>query len=427
MDHTDGAVRLPRPATSISSRLLLIVLCVLLGLGAVLLTTTIQAEREARDQVRQTNAILRTLGRTLQAGLDAETGQRGYVLTGDPQYLTPYTRGRAAWLDEIDQLEVQLMRNGSQRQVELAEQLRELATRKLDELAATVNMIREDRREEALQVIDSDVGKQLMDAIRIAIGQLQEEELAILEQAVVQAEQREAFSIPMVAGIGVLLVLLMVLGLWLERRTTLAEAAARDTMALREARERSDLLARELNHRVKNLFAVILAIVSRSGREETDVKEAMSKLRDRIHALSVAHSVSIGQLETRSAALQDLAEAALAPYRDGPARITLEGPPVSLPVVAVTPLGLILHELSTNAAKYGALCTDQGSLDIQWETTQDDVVLRWRERGVRLDPEAVTEGFGSVMMRSSARQLDGEIEIEPTREGLHARLRFPIM
>ncbi|QPH52874.1 sensor histidine kinase [Pontivivens ytuae] len=427
MDTTDGAVRPRRPTTSISSRLLLIVLCVLLGVGAAMLTLTIRAEREAREQVRQTNAILRTLSTTLQAGIDAETGQRGYVLTGDPQYLTPYTRARAIWLDQIDQLEVELMRGGTQRQVELAEQVRELATRKLDELAASVVLIREDRRDEAIARIESDRGKQIMDAFRIAISQLQDEELAVLEQAVVRAEQREAFSIPVVGIIGVLLVLLMMLGLWLERRTTLAEAAARDAAALREARERSDLLARELNHRVKNLFAVILAIISRSSRDESDVQTALGKVRDRVHALSVAHSVSIGQLETRAAALQDLAEAALAPYRDTGAQITIEGPAVSLPISAVTPLGLILHELSTNAAKYGALCRDGGALDIRWETTRDGVELHWQERGVTLDPADVTEGFGSVMMRSSARQLDGEIEVEPTPEGLRARLRIPIM
>lgn len=417
-------------ATRIPSRVLIITLgIIMLAIGAAL-AHALFAERAARNQVELTTEILSLLRGTLRAGVDAETGQRGFLLTGQADYLEPFRRGEAIWLPTIDRLDKKLSGIATPSQEQALIRIRDLATRKLAELNQTIELATANRQAEALAVVQTDEGQEIMEDFRLIVAQLEDEEQVLLADALNNARVVEARTIPILVFLGLSIIGLVVLGFWLERRTAMAEAAARDIAAVRQARERSDLLARELNHRVKNLFAVIISIVGLSGRGETDVKKVVTGIRSRIHALSLAHAVSQGQLDTKIVELRDVLSATLEPYDDGDGRIVLEGPVVELPVKAVTPLGLVAHELATNAAKYGALCAPEGRISIRWTLRAgedgEEVELVWEEHGgpdVSIDP---TDGFGSIMMKQAARQLAGTLDRDWLPDGVRARLSFPM-
>ena len=419
------------------SRVLIALLAlVLLGIG-VALFQAITSERGARAQVARTAEVLRELRTVLRVGLDAETGQRGFLLTDDEAYLVPYEDGARNWQASLDALEAALGPDATPGQVAAVGRMRVLAEQKLDELAATIALAREGRRDEALALVATDEGQRLMDAFRGEVTALEDEEQLILSGELGRAEAVGARTLPVLGVLGLAVVGLAAMGLWLERRTARAEAAAREADQLRRARERSDLLARELNHRVKNLFAVILSIVSLSGRGATDAKALVATLRERIHALSLAHEVSQGQLDAKLVGLGDVLSATLAPHRASNGkvapegeRIALVGPQVDLPVRAVTPLGLLAHELATNAAKHGALSVPGGRVRIEWtvEEGADPPVVRmhWRERGGPAVARPDEEGFGSLMIRQAAAQLEGSVERRWTPAGLEAELAFPL-
>ena len=438
-------------STRVPSRVLIAVLYVVLAGIGIALFQSVGAERAAREQVALTTDVLRNLRTALRLGLDAETGQRGFLLTNDPAYLAPYERGAREWLGAIDALDRSLEGIATEGQAAAIERMRGLATAKLDEFARTIELARSGRRDEALALVASDEGQGLMNSFREEVAALEDEEQLILSAALARAELVEARTLPILAFLALAVIGLVVLGLWLERRTALAEAEAREADELRRARERSDLLTRELNHRVKNLFAVILSIVAPSGRGATDVKDLVRKIRERIHALSLAHAVSQGQLDQKLVGLRDVLAATLEPYiavgseasddASAAPRVALQGPAVELPVRSVKPIGLVAHELATNAAKYGALSVPEGRVVIEWtlEGREEDAVgagengtnermvrLRWTERDGPATSEPAHSGFGSIMLRQAASQLRGTVERRWTPDGLVAEIAFPL-
>jgi PAS domain S-box-containing protein len=204
-----------------------------------------------------------------------------------------------------------------------------------------------------------------------------------------------------------------------------------DHQALEEAQK---LLTRELNHRVKNLFAIANGMVSMTARTAKDPKDMATALRGRLSALSRAHEL----VQPVSAAdvgagpdveLARLIEAVLDPYKQsGPNRIIIEGPRVPVGSNTTTSLALVLHELATNAAKYGCLSCEEGELSIRW-TVQDEMVdLAWTESGGPLIEKAPSfEGFGTQLsQRSITGQLGGTLEREWQPEGLRVRMTLPL-
>jgi len=415
------------------SRAAIIALCFVLLCSALVLVQVFAADHRARDQVNSTKEVLGSLRKSLRAGVDAETGQRGFLLVDDPAYLVPYERGAAEWLPALEQLDRTFEETGTAEQRAAVDKLQGLARAKLDELARTITFVQKGRSEDALALVRTDEGKNLMEMFRELVMQLEREEETVLARALEDARVTEARTILTLGIMGVAILGLVSLSLRLERRTAWTEAAAREAVELKLARERSDLLAHELNHRVKNLFAVILSIVNLSGRGQTDVNAVVRNLRARIHALSRAHEVSQGQLDTKIVGLRDVLSATLGPHaptEDGAERVTLTGEPVELPVKAVTPIGLVIHELATNAAKYGALSVVNGRIEVDW-TIRDgqdraELELVWREHGGPPPRAKRTDGFGSAMMKQSAMQLDGRIELEWPNDGVRATLVFPL-
>ena len=193
---------------------------------------------------------------------------------------------------------------------------------------------------------------------------------------------------------------------------------------------RSAAVTRELEHRIGNLFTVISSIVRLSGRGEDDVQTAINKANERILALARAHSVSVRRPGSSAdrARLQDLVETIVSPYRLSAAgRIVLGGNPVELPPTAVTPLGLCLHELATNAVKYGALKRGNGRVTIEWQVVDDELHMTWDEEGG--DP--VTEprdgtGTGTRILEGVMASVDASISFHWREQGLRATIAMPL-
>jgi len=176
------------------------------------------------------------------------------------------------------------------------------------------------------------------------------------------------------------------------------------------------LLMNELNHRLKNTLATVRAIVRQTLRGDGPMEEARQALSDRVAALSRAQDV-LTNTNWHGAALLKVVEAAIAPYcGDDNARFRLDGPPVDLGSRAALSLSLALHELATNAAKYGALSNPEGQVIISWSiehTPEPRLHLEWRESG---GPPVVTpshRGFGTdLIKRGLAMELDASVAFD---------------
>ena len=175
--------------------------------------------------------------------------------------------------------------------------------------------------------------------------------------------------------------------------------------ALAETRE---LMLREMNHRVKNLFAVIAGMVTMAARSHDDLRTFADDIRRRIAALGAAHSLASPAGQPHAVGLDDIVATTLAPYRDH-ARIEIDGPVVGLDRNCLSPLALILHEWATNSIKYGALGSDgERGLRIAWQVGEDGIVLTWTEDAKDAgDHQPGKRGFGSVLVETSVRQLRG--------------------
>ncbi len=201
--------------------------------------------------------------------------------------------------------------------------------------------------------------------------------------------------------------------------------------ALEEAQR---LLTRELNHRVKNLFAIANGMVSMTARTAKDPKEMANALRGRLSALSRAHElvqpVSAGEKGAGpDVELARLIEAVLEPYRQsGQNKIEIEGPSVLVGSNTTTSLALVLHELATNAAKYGCLSCPEGELSIRWSVQDENVDLRWGEAcGPRIESPPTFEGFGTQLsQRSITGQLGGTLDRNWRPEGLRVHITLPL-
>jgi PAS domain S-box-containing protein len=193
----------------------------------------------------------------------------------------------------------------------------------------------------------------------------------------------------------------------------------------KEAEERQVLLAREVDHRARNALALVQSIV-RLTRSDT-VKSYIAAVDGRIGALARAHTL-LAQSRWQGADLGRLVDEELAPYRAAgdDARIAASGPDVSLEPRTAQTLALALHELSTNAAKYGALSVVSGRVGVSWELQPESLVLHWSESGGPVAKPPATPGFGiRVISTSIERQLEGKADFDWQPAGLNCSLRVP--
>ena len=195
--------------------------------------------------------------------------------------------------------------------------------------------------------------------------------------------------------------------------------------------EARDLLASELSHRIKNIFAVISGLIALRARGKPEVKAFTDDLNAALRALGTAHDY-VRPFDGRGAdRLKGLLVDLLAPYEGAKGeRVAIAGDDVDIGARAATPLALIFHELATNAAKYGALSNADGKVDIEIKLPcgeADEVCVFWRESSQSLDAREEGEGFGSRMLRMAIEgQLSGRFSRAFSDDGLDVEIAFPL-
>lgn len=214
-----------------------------------------------------------------------------------------------------------------------------------------------------------------------------------------------------------------------------AAKIARDITERRRAQEQRDLLLREMNHRVKNLFALAGSVVALSARRGGSAEDLARTVRARLGALARAHALTVSgpgmPPGDTPLTLHTLIAAIVEPYAgdtaQGRPRIAVRGADLPLSTQTVTAFALLLHEFATNAAKYGALSVPDGYVEIEGRDESDGFALVWTEHGG--PPVAAPqggEGFGTLLSRATVEgQLRGEIERAWKPDGLVIRLTVP--
>ena len=207
-------------------------------------------------------------------------------------------------------------------------------------------------------------------------------------------------------------------------------AAARDVSERKEDETQLRFLMRELFHRSKNLLAVIQAIARQTARYSGSTESFLEKFNARLQALAMSHDI-LFKAEGQSASLADLVSQQLAPYLDRrEPQVSVEGPTVLLTPDAAQNLGFALHELASNAVKYGALSVPEGRVSIAWrllpEADGNGVELDWVESGGPAVVKPAHRGFGSIVIeRNLARDLDTLVELAFRAEGVHCKILLP--
>jgi PAS domain S-box-containing protein len=201
----------------------------------------------------------------------------------------------------------------------------------------------------------------------------------------------------------------------------------RDISKLKRAELQQRLLTRELEHRMKNTMAMVGAIASQTFRTATTKEEARTIFDARLNALNHAHDVLVRSSWT-SAPMATVVEGALAPHRTGEGRIRTCGPSIDLTAKQALSLALALHELATNAAKYGALSVPGGKVDVTWDctVTKGSQVLSflWRETGGPIVAPPSRRGFGSRLIESTlSSDFGNSVKVDYLPEGVVCRFQ----
>jgi two-component sensor histidine kinase len=203
-----------------------------------------------------------------------------------------------------------------------------------------------------------------------------------------------------------------------------ASKIARDITDRKRTEAQLAILAREAEHRAKNVLASVQATVHLS---QSDTPAGLkAAIEGRIQALANVHALFV-QSRWTGADLRDLVTQELSPYSQNEGtRTRIDGPSVLLEPDAAQSVAVILHELATNAAKYGALSAPQGRVQVEWSRAADGrLVLRWTETGGPLISAPTRKGFGSRVMEAMIRGQKGEVRFDWRGEGLACEIAFP--
>jgi PAS domain S-box-containing protein len=209
-------------------------------------------------------------------------------------------------------------------------------------------------------------------------------------------------------------------------------AVFRDMTERKRVEKHLRMVMRELSHRTKNLLAVIVAMVRQTARSSTDVAVLQSQLIQRLQSLSASHDLLVAE-DWTGASLEELIRAVLQPFTgNSEEAVECRGPPVFINATAAQNLGLALHELATNAAKYGALSTSAGRVHVRWGFEPDEsgmrrLTLHWDERnGPRVAPPTI-KGFGHVVIeRVVGQALSAQVAYQFNPEGVHWSIAMPL-
>jgi PAS domain S-box-containing protein len=209
-----------------------------------------------------------------------------------------------------------------------------------------------------------------------------------------------------------------------ERRAVSFIGTAADITQRKEREERERLLMREVSHRAKNMLSVVDAIAHQTATRNPE--DFIERFSERIQALAASQDLLI-RSEWHGVEVEDLVCAQLAPFADliG-SRIIVRGPKGRLKAAGAQAIGLALHELATNAGKYGALSTDTGGVDISWAIDGDTFTMSWVERDGPPVAAPKRRGFGTIVIEAmTERSVNGTVDLVYPQSGVTWRLTCP--
>ena len=404
--------------------------------GALVILSGVEAQ--TRD-TRRTYEILQHSRHLILHLVDAETGQRGYLLTQDPVYLDPY-RASIASIDSTYQQLLALASEepGQRRQIET---LAEAIAQKRAELAATINLAAEGQRPEALAVIRSNESLALMEHLRASLRNFIERENMRLAERSAEAERTRLWLVALIvaalAGSAVLTYLLFTsaqrqlarlsrasdqlhsLNVELERRVheRTAELEVARTHAERE-RARVEALLQETNHRIGNSLATVSSMLGlqMARSDSPEVRSALDAAQGRVQAIASGHRrLRLGDdLETVHAEefLVSMVDDLLGPYKASQnIEVETRVAPMIIRARDATTVGIIVAELVTNAIKHAFPQGTGGHIWTSFERNHDGVpVLTVEDDGRGLDKKGASSdsGLGAMIVRQLASQFGGE-------------------
>ncbi len=212
------------------------------------------------------------------------------------------------------------------------------------------------------------------------------------------------------------------------RGETFFVARIRDITARRNRERQLEMVARELDHRVKNALAVMCAIAKLSAKcaDVDDVPSFVSVLADRIDAYRRAHEM-LAESQYRGADIEALLVGEMLAFRPELEGVSIAGPPVRMGARAALTIGMIVHEMTTNAVKHGALATPAGRVEIMWSLSADELVIDWTERdGPPVMERPTRRGFGSQLIKVGLQtDLGGPFRLDFPKTGLVGQVRVP--
>ena len=215
-----------------------------------------------------------------------------------------------------------------------------------------------------------------------------------------------------------------------ERTAELASANASlssEVTERRAAEHHKTLMMAELDHRVKNNMALVLSLLNRT-RDTTDGSDFFETFAGRVRAMAATHE-ALAQQHWEGLGLNQVIQGTLDPYINAnPGRAHLSGPDITLPTRLAQPLCLALHELATNAAKYGAFSTKEGTINVVWEVVGDELRLHWRENAGKPITPPTRRGLGSELIEGIVSyELRGTVSLNYPPQGLTCDLTVPLI
>ena len=417
------------------------------------LTTFVMIQRTAafNDQVERSQQVRRAAGALLLSLVDAETGQRGFLLSGQPGFLAPYSRAEIAVPEQMEDLE--RLTAGDPLLEEEVAVLLEAAREKFAELERTVALSRTGRTAEALLLVRSGEGQARMATIRAQMAAIDEIENERLASRTLQSEHGSTLTLWANALAGLLVVVLAGIMIWLVRRYVGEIEAARDTLdrmnaglesqvrdrtaELTRSRDRAEAMLREVNHRVGNSLQLVSSFMSLQLRHLADegARAALRESQARIEAVAHVHRRLYTSDDMTSVAMDEYLEGlvtelakSLAPDAGSPT-LTLRAHPLNVSTDQAVSIGVIVTELVTNAVKYayGPGRTGEIRVTLALETGNGRAVLTVEDDGPGLgDGQPKGTGLGGRIVSAMASGLRSKVEYDPTHKGVRARLAFDL-
>lgn len=414
--------------------------------AAVLIATWINMQAdEASRLVARSIDIRERSERFLGNLLDAETGQRGFMLIGDEHYLEPYNERRAELLPSLDQIE-QLVAY-SPTQLQRLQRARAITTRKLGEMAETIALVRRGQRSDAIALVAQGTGNRLTQELREVVSAIQLEENLRLN-----ASSRREARRRVLASVGILVALAgLCFAAWLQLRVRhrravslsssnaeLERKVSERTLQLENERLRIEALLRDVNHRVGNNLAMVSALLNVQSRQtrEPAVKQALAQAQSRIQAIAAGQrrlrlDIEADEIEAQPYLEDLLAEIGKA-AEGRPIEIDLAMDAIRLPGRDAVSFVVVINELVTNAIKHAFPDGAAGKITIRLgRTPEDDLVLSVEDDGVGMPGDQQTAGLGKSVINALLRSMRATMEVTPlssdaaTRPGTRVAVTFP--